>query len=298
MQKQIKLSIIIPSYNTCDLTLKCLSKVFAAFSKIPIEVIVIDNYSQDNSVIEITKKFPTVILITNQDNLGFARAVNQGIKAARGKYILLLNTDAFVHKNLNKAIAFLDCHPKVGILSPRLVLPNGKINANFGNYPSLITEFLDLTLLYKILPWGRVMMDNIFTRKQFYQIQKVKWLSGTCLFIRHSVLEKIGLFDENYFMYLEDIDFCKRAREANFSVIFWGKDEVLHYHHGSSKGSLKPWEYLHNSLLYFWKKHYSRRLVSYQIIKIISGFKLWIKTAIQTKNVKRRVQNNNTKIKL
>lgn len=274
MRNKIKLSVIIPSYNTCALTLECLSKVFAAFLKVPIEAIVIDNNSEDNSVAEIKKDFPQVRLIINEKNRGFAAAVNQGIKIARGEYLLLLNTDAFVHQNLNKIITFLDRHPDVGVTSPRLTLRNGSINANFGNYPSLVTEFLDLTLLYKILPWGRVVMPNLWTRKKFYQTRRVKWLSGTCLFIRRSVLEKIGLFDENYFMYLEDIDFCKRAREAGFQIIFWGKDEIIHHHHGSSRGSLAPWLYLRNSLLYFWKKHYPHRIFSFYIISFLNWLKL------------------------
>ncbi|MFA4880107.1 MAG: glycosyltransferase family 2 protein [Candidatus Doudnabacteria bacterium] len=279
MQNKIKLSVIIPSYNTCALTLECLSKVFAAFLKMPPEAIVIDNNSEDNSIAEIKKDFPQVRLIINEKNLGFAAAVNQGIKIARGEYLLLLNTDAFVHQNLNKIITFLDRHSDVGITSPRLTLQNGSINANFGNYPSLATEFLDLTLLYKILPWGRVVMPNLWTRKKFYQTRRVKWLSGTCLFIRRSVLEKIGLFDENYFMYLEDIDFCKRAREAGFQIIFWGEDEVIHHHHGSSRGSLAPWLYLRNSLLYFWKKHYPNQKIRFLFVNILSYLKLIMKKA-------------------
>jgi len=269
-----KLSIIIPSYNTASLTLKCLKRVFSVFAKISMETIVVDNDSRDNSVLAIKKYFPKVKIIANKKNHGFARAVNQGIKIARGEYVLLLNTDAFINKTLLSALKFLDAHNKAATLAPRLVFPDGRLHANFGRYPSFFTEFLEFTFAYKILPWGRVTMPNIWTRKKFYRTQKVKWLSGTCLFIRKSIFEKIGFFDEKFFMYLEDIDFCKRVREAGFENIFFKQSQIIHYHHGSSKGSLAPWIHSRNSLLYFWQKHYPKRIISFYIINLMNWIKL------------------------
>ncbi|MDP2918334.1 MAG: glycosyltransferase family 2 protein [bacterium] len=274
-----KISIIIPSYNTSGLTLKCLKRVFSVFAKISMEVIVIDNASSDNSVWAIKKHFPQVKIIANPENRGFARAVNQGIRIARGEYVLLLNTDAFVNQSLLPALNFLDSHKKAATLTPRLVFSNGRLHANFGRYPSLFTEFLELTFAYKILPWGRVIMPNLWTRKKFYRTQKVKWLSGACLFIRHSALKKIGLFDEKYFMYLEDIDFGKRVCKAGLENIFFAQSEIIHYHHGSSRGSIKPWIYSRNSLLYFWQKYYPKRVFSFYIIKLLSWIKLSIVVA-------------------
>lgn len=275
-----KLSLIIISYNTAALTLQCLKRVLIVFRKIKHEIIVIDNDSPDNSSSLIKKNFPQIKLLVNKKNLGFARAVNQGVKKARGEYILLLNTDALVDKRLLKALGFLDKNPKVALLSPRLIFPCGKLQANFGHYPSLFTEFLQATLLYKILPWGRVIMPNLSTRKRFYQIREVEWLSATCLFIKRKVFKKIGLFDEKFFMYLEDIDFCRRAKFAGFSTIFWGKEKIIHSHHGSSQNSLAPWFYERKSLLYFWKKYYPKKKIGFQIIKILSGMKLWGKILI------------------
>lgn len=275
-----KLSLIIISYNTAALTLQCLKRVWTVFREIKHEIIVIDNHSPDNSPWLIKKNFPQIKLLVNKKNLGFARAVNQGVSKAYGEYILLLNTDTLVNKKIIKALDFLDENPAVGLLSPRLIFPRGKLQANFGNYPSLFTEFLQATLLYKILPWGRVIMPNLFTKKRVYQIREVEWLSATCLFIKRKVFKKIGLFDENFFMYLEDVDFCLRARRAGFKIILWGKEKIIHSHHGSSQNSLAPWFYEKESLLYFWKKHYPERKLSYQIIKLLSKIKLWGKILI------------------
>ena len=272
-----KLSIIIPSYNTACLTLKCLKRVFSVFDKILMEVIVIDNASSDNSISAIGKHFPKIKIIANPENRGFAFAVNQGIKIARGEYVLLLNTDAFINKSLLPALNFLDNRKKAATLAPRLVFPGGRLHANFGRYPSLLNEFLELTFLYKILPWGRVTMPNLWTRKKFYRTKGVKWLSGTCLFIRHSTFKKIGFFDEKYFMYLEDIDFGKRVCKAGLENIFFAQSQIIHYHHGSSAGSIKPWVYSRNSLLYFWKKHYPKQMIRFYIINLMSWIKLRIK---------------------
>ncbi len=273
----MQLSVIIPSYNTARLTLKCLERVYSSFSEIKHEIILIDNNSEDESVLLIKKHFPKVKLIVNKKNRGFARAVNQGIRKARGEYVLLLNTDAFVNKSLLRTLKFLDQNPDVAILSPRLVYPGGKLQTNFGNYPSLLSEILQATLLYKILPWGRIIMPNILTRKKFYQMREVKWLSGTCPFIRRSVFDKVGLFDPRYFMYLEDIDFCKRVKKAGFKIIFWGKTQVIHKHKASSRNSFIPKLHERKSLLYFWKKHYPKHNLSFHLIKFLSGTKLYLK---------------------
>jgi len=275
----MKLSVIIPSYNTAQLTLKCLKRVCSSFSEIKHEIILIDNHSEDESVRLVKKYFSRAKLIVNKKNFGFARAVNQGIRKARGEYVLLLNTDALVNKSLIRALKFLEQTPDVAMLSPRLTYPGGRLQTNFGNYPSLLTEILQTTLLYRILPWGRVIMPNILTRKKFYQSREVKWLSGTCPLIRASIFKRVGLFDEKFFMYLEDIDFCKRVKQAGFKIVFWGQTQIIHKHKASSKNSLLPDHYERKSLLSFWKKHYPRRRLSFQIIRALSGMKLYLKYA-------------------
>ncbi len=272
-----KLSVIIPSYNTSKLTQKCIARVRSVFRSLRYEMIVVDNASQDDTRAVLKNKFPQVRLIANRQNRGFARAVNQGIRYAKGEYILLLNTDAFVNQNTLKAITYLDAHPQVGILSPRLVYPGGRLQANFGNALSLFTELLQTTQIYKLLPWGRVIMPNFLTRSRFYQIREVKWLGGTCLFIRKAVFTQIGLFDEHFFMYLEDLDFCKRARIAGFPVVFWGKGRIVHQHHASAASTLAPWLYERASLKHYWRKHYPQRKISFHLLMGLNALKLQAK---------------------
>lgn len=294
-----KLSIIIPSFNTSKLTQKCIARARSVFRGLPYEIIVVDNASQDDTRAVLKNKFPQVCLLANRQNRGFAKAVNQGVRRAKGDYILLLNTDAFVNQKILATLNYLDARPRVGILSPRLVYPGGRLQANFGNTLSLFTELLQTTQVYKLLPWGRVIMPNALTRSRFYQIREVKWLGGTCLFIRKEVFARIGLFDERFFMYLEDLDFCQRARKAGFQVIFWGKGQIVHQHHASARNTLQPWLYERASLKHFWRKHYPKRKMSLQLLMGLNALKLQAKTwkiKFKEKNNRQDFRGNDKKI--
>lgn len=232
----MKLSIIIITYNSEKLIGPCLDSIYKTTKDLNYEVIIIDNASQDNTVSFLQKNYPKINLTLNRQNVGFARAVNQGIKKAGGEFILLLNPDMRVlDKTINKSLAYLEKNSDVGILGCQFLYPNMKIQASFGNFPSLFTEFLQATYLYKFLPWGRFIPESVLSKKRFKKIQEVDWLSGSYMLMRQKVFEKIGLFDENFFMYLEDVDFCFRAKEAGFKVVYFPKVQVIHYHMASTK---------------------------------------------------------------
>lgn len=258
----LKLSIIIVTYNSEKLIKPCLDSIFKTITGLDFEIIIIDNNSQDQTVSLIEKKFPQVHLIQNKENVGFAQAVNQGIRKAQGNFILLLNPDMRVlDRAVNKSLEFLIKNSQVGILGCQLLYPDGKIQTSFGRFPSLLTEFLQATFLYKVLPFGRFIPYNFLTRRRFKKTHQVDWLGGGFMMIKKEVIEKIGFLDENYFLYLEDIDFCFRAKKAGFKIYYFPEAKVIHYHMVSTQKD--PSQAIINeakSLLYYFKK-YNKNIV-------------------------------------
>lgn len=227
-----KLSIIILSFNTKELLKQCLKSlntkqhppVGGPSSKL--EVVVVDNGSADGSPDMVKKEFSNVFLIQNKTNLGFAKAVNQGIKKATGDYILLLNSDTKVKKDsLEKMIEFARLNPQAGVIGARLLNPDGKIQPSCYHFPSI----------------RRAIAEYWFGQKGAYEKyaemgdnpSKVEVVVGAAMFIPQMTLKKVGLFDERYFVYFEDLDYCRRVKEAGLAVFYLPQAEIIH-HHGQS----------------------------------------------------------------
>lgn len=271
-----KLSITIITYNSEKLIGPCLESIFKTTTSLDFEIIVIDNNSQDKTVNLINEKFPQARLIKNRENVGFARAINQGIKISQGEFVLFLNPDMRV---LDEAIAasmeFLSQNEKAGILGGQLLYPKTlKIQVSFGRFPSFFTEFLYAFGLHKIFPCSRFISKNIFSGWKFKKTRQVDWVGGGYMMVKKEVFDKIGLLDENFFMYLEDIDFCYRAKKAGYEIYYFPKAQVIHHHMASSKRDLsKPMIYEAKSLIYYFKKYKK----SLDILK----FLIWLRLDIR-----------------
>lgn len=270
----MKLSIIIITYNSENLIGPCLDSIYKTTKDLDYEIIIIDNVSQDDTVSFLRKNYPKINLTVNSENVGFARGVNQGIKKAKGEFILLLNPDMRVLDGaINKSLAYLEKNSDTGILGCQLLYPNLKLQASFGNFPSLFTEFLQATYLYKFLPWGRFIPESATSKKRFKKIHEVDWLGGGFMMVRRKTFDQIGLFDENFFMYLEDVDLCFRAKKSGFKVIYFPEAQVIHHHMASTKKD--PSSAIINelrSLVYFFKK-YKKNIL---ILKILVYKRLYL----------------------
>ena len=251
----IKLSIIIVSFNTQKLLGDCLDSLKPQLSK-STEVIIVDNNSTDNSV-SISKKIISKLkIIKNKDNLGYAKANNQGIKASRGEYLLLLNSDTVLGPNtLNSITKFLDDHSKVGIASPTLLNKNKSIQLNGGNLPHLLPLiywawfFDDLPIVGKLLP-----SYHSTNKSDFQKTKAVGWVSGAAMIIRKTTLEDIGLLDEDIFMYGEDTDLCWRAHNSGWQVFTTNQSTATHLGQGSGSSiSALSQEFV--GLKHLYKKH-------------------------------------------
>lgn len=219
LEKSPAVSIIIVNYNGGEFTPACLDSIPAGT-----ETIVVDNGSKDGSPDAITEKYPSVTLIRNSANLGFARAVNQGIDVARGRYYCLLNNDARLSKDtLSTLTAYMDAHPDVGMAAPQLLHEDGRKQHSFDNFPSLATAFLNKSLLRLISP------GKYPSKKQEYaEPREVESVIGACMMVRRDVVDRIGPLDERFFLFLEETDWCLRCRRAGYKVVFVPGSTVVH----------------------------------------------------------------------
>lgn len=245
------LSIIVLSYNTEHLLEDCLESLFKNTKGISYEVIVVDNASSDGSVPMIRKKFSEVTLIESKENLGFARGNNYGMKAAKGRYLLFLNSDTIVKTNaFSTMVKFADEHQEVGVVGPKLLNRDGTSQDSVGKFPSLPVVFL---MLFKEHFGG-----SQSVRTSFSQARMVDWVMGAAFMVRREVVEKVGGFDEKIFMYFDEVEWCYRIKKAGFQVCFYPGAEITHLWQGSSTSGRKgPIIANFRGLLYFYQKHKS-----------------------------------------
>ncbi len=249
-------SIIIVSYNRLDLVQKCLT---AAVKNAPpeTEIILVDNASTEDISGLVKKGFPQVKLITNKENLGFSTANNQAMKIARGDYLLLVNTDAFVEPGSIEALRkFLGNHPDAGVVAPQLRNSDGTIQPSGGFHPHLYQVFLIATFLDN-LPFLRRFLPSIHIRwpGYFTIVRQLGWVAGAFLMLPQKVFTRTGGFDEKIFMYGEELEWCYRIKLAGYKIYLDPEIHITHLGFASSRsrrfGIIKEYE----SWLAFYRKH-------------------------------------------
>ncbi len=237
------LSIIIVNFNTRDFLKNCLKSIFDQAGKF--EVWVVDNASSDGSVEMVEREFPQVKLIKNKENTGFAKANNLALKMANGQFVFLLNSDTILkEQTLNKIINFLRNKSEAGAIGVKLLNADGKTQPSAGKFYSI---FNALIMLVGGERFGLL-------RSSPLRISEVDWVSGAALIVRKDILDKVGLLDENFFMYMEEVEWCFRIKKAGFKIFFYPDAEVIHYERGSSSKSVSIWG-IYKGLAYFFKKH-------------------------------------------
>ncbi len=268
----MKLSIIIPSFNTEKLLSDCLTSIFQQTKSFDYEVIVVDNGSEYDIKNQISRfrqknlKQTNIQLIVNNSNLGFAKACNQGIKKAKGEYLLFLNSDTLIlDKAIEKSIKLMDSRLNIDILGCQILNPDFTIQPSAGFFPKLRNIFYmiffidDLPLVNKLIkPYHQQ------NRKFYTKEQEVDWVTGAFLMIKKDYLKKIRGFDESYFMYAEEIDLCFRAKKAGFRVFYSPMAKIIHYKEASSRietGNAVLLEY--QGLINFFKKNKAKWKIKY-----------------------------------
>ena len=267
MHKTPDLSVVILNFNTVDLTRVCLRTLLSSqLGTYTMEVIVCDNGSTDGSVEVISREFPEVTLIENKKNLGFAAGNNPGIKRAKGRYILLLNTDTEMPpETLATMLAFMDAHPDVGASTCKLLLPDGSMDpACHRGFPTPWVAFTYLSKLEKLFPRTRLFGEYHQGYKDLNTIHEVDCIVGAFFLVRKEVVKKVGFLDEDYFMYGEDIDWAYRIKKAGWKIMFNPTVTILHKKKQSGRSNadkkrkLTSEIYFHKYNWLFYKKNYAK----------------------------------------
>ena len=216
--KRPDVSVIILNWNTCQLLKDCLETLTqpqSDASNIDVQIIVVDNASEDDSREMVSTLFPHVTLQFNHTNIGFGAGNNTALSMADGRYVLFLNSDTKVMEGaLSTLVAYGDTHPDVGILGPKLLNADGSLQYSCRRYPQLLTGFFRNTPLGRLFPQNRFTTDYLMQDWDHASPRDVDWVSGAALMIRRELLDQIGSFDEEYYMYCEDVDLCWRANHA------------------------------------------------------------------------------------
>lgn len=254
------ISIIILSYNTKNLLKECLNSIYKYFPTFTFEIIVVDNASTDGSYEMLKKDFKDIKLIKSEINLGFAKGINLGCRNAKGEYFLFLNSDITIYNSLSlEIIKFMQKNEYVSIAGGQLLDGNGNPQRSYG-------KFYTLPVVFKMLIHGD--KGEISTKNSI--IKKVDWVSGGFMAVKREVFLKLKGFDENFFMYMEDVELCYRASIAGFDTYFFPESKLTHLNQGSSNRTFAI-KYIYKGLLYFYKKHKS--IAEYFVLKIL----LWSK---------------------
>ena len=229
-------SIVIVSYNTRDILRNCLQALFEHTKGVDMEVFVVDNNSYDGSADMVKAEFPTVLLTANKQNLGFAAANNQAFKLARGRYIFLLNPDAYTKPSaIEHSIAFMDNTPQCGLCGGKIISPAGQLEPSARRFPSALSKLLVLSGLRGKFPQSPILNYYEFGDFAHDKPQEVDWVPGTFTIVRKKMLDEIGPFDERFYIYYEETDLCMRAKKAGWKIYFIPDAEVTHIGGASSK---------------------------------------------------------------
>ncbi|MEO8342874.1 MAG: glycosyltransferase family 2 protein [Gallionella sp.] len=281
-------SVILVSYNTAALLPNAIAALRSAAEGYSLQVIIVDNASRDDSVSLIKRDYADCELIENSVNVGFGRANNQAIPLIQGEYVLLLNTDAFVAPDtLHKTVAHMDAHPECGALGVKLVGRDGVLQPSCRYFPTPWNLFLRRTGLNRLFPWVRMVDDMNWDHAS---VRDCDWVPGCYLLIRRKVIEQVALFDPRYFLYYEEVDWCRAVKEAGWQIHYFPDTTVVHIGGESAKsdseitvGSRQIEALQIESELLYFRKNYGAGTVLFNVIlhtlaDLIIPLKRWLKT--------------------
>lgn len=283
----VLLDVLVVNYNTASLLEPMCSSLRQSNTVGEIRYLVVDNASVDASVEHLAKICPEALLMVNEKNVGFGRANNQLVEHLQGKYALLLNTDAFVAADtLSKTIDYMETHPDCGVLGVRLTGADGELQPSCRYFPTPLNVFLARTGLGRFFPWVKMVDDMDWDHAS---VRECDWLPGCYYLIRREVIDQVGLFDPRYFLYCEEVDHCKRVKQAGWKVVYYPHTTVVHIGGESAKsaGELNVASrqisalQIESELLYFRKHHGLAGLAGHMLLVSLGDLILTLKALLK-----------------
>jgi hypothetical protein len=275
------LSIIIVNWHTDSLLQKCLESIVKFTHGIHYEIIVVDNGSRDGSVGMVKSMFPSVILIQNEKNVGFASGVNQGLKIANGENMLLLNSDTYIMENtFRKMVDVIDKDAHIGAINCRVLYPDGRPQSAYSRFPSLGGLAYESLSILKSISRSKIFSKYDVSQWDYSKSKELRdglWPGGGCLMIKSEVIGNVGSLDENFgYAYLEDADLCYRIKNAGYTFYYLAEATIYHHHSYSVSKSSQDFKdlltfNLQQNKFYFFKKHYG--ILYLVILKTLDIFK-------------------------
>lgn len=258
----MKLSIIIVNYNTGPLTRACVKSILQQRLPMSVEIIVVDNASRDESVSFLRSDFPEITVIALEQNIGLAAAVNRGLQRGTGEFFLILNPDVIVLPGaMAEMVGYLERERRVGMVGGQLISPNGTVQDSCYLFYTPMTVLYRRTWLGRSRRGKRAVAHFLMQDFDHQSIKDVDWLMGACLMTRAAAVRDVGGMDERYFLYFEDVDWCRRFWQAGWRISYLPAARFSHYHQRSSRqdfwlSSLTNWvvrEHIISGIKYFWK---------------------------------------------
>ena len=237
--KNIDISIVIISWKMNELLQSCLQSIYKYTSGVNLEIIVIDNKSQDGTSEMIEDEFPEIILIRNKENRGVAPARNQGITIAKGKYVLILDADVeLIENSILKLYEFMESNPDCGIVGSKLVSTERQLQFSCKRFPNLLSFIFRRLEYYNFIKNSKTLRYHTMQDWDHKEVKEVDYLIGACQFIRGEVIKKIGMYDDKIFYGPEDIDFCLRIWKAGWSVMYNPHTQIVHHEQRITKKNI------------------------------------------------------------
>jgi GT2 family glycosyltransferase len=253
------LSIVVVHYRSPEHLFQCLDALEAGAGGLSKETVVVDNDSRDDTPEVLARRFPQVRTIRNDDNVGYARAVNQGTRATSGEFVVALNPDCVVTPGaLATMVAFLRDHPSVAIAGPKTLNPDGSLEYSARSFPDHLTFLFNrYSLLTRLFPNNPYSRRYLLTDWDHATVREVDWVSGSCMMVRRAAIERAGPMDEAFFMFNEDVDWCRAMRLAGFGVCYV-PDAVVVHHIGASRGKVGARVIVgrHLGMIHYFHKHH------------------------------------------
>ena len=251
-------SFVLVSWNVRDLVRRALASIYADTTGLDVEILLVDNASRDGTVEMVRSEFPGVCVIANADNRGFTRGNNQALAVARGRYFFLLNPDAELVPGATRTLLdYADANPGVGVIGPQLFYPDRSVQSSRRRFPTFVTALLESTRLQQWFPQNRWLTRYYIRDTRDDAVQQVDWVTGAALFVRRELYDRLGGFDEAFFMYSEELDWCYRIKQAGWQVVYLPPAQVIH-HEGRSSSQVAAARdiYFHSSKSRFFRKYH------------------------------------------